>query len=98
MSAEERLVFHKARSGPLMDCLKKWLDEQIDNKIVEPNSALGAAISYMKDHWMALVRFLHVPGAPLDNTICYAARGIANLMPTPELCRIGGLPPQPVFS
>jgi hypothetical protein len=98
MSAEERLTFHKARSGPLMDCLKKWLDEQIDNKIVEPNSALGAAISYMKGHWTALIRFLHVPGAPLDNTICYAARGIANLMPTPGLCRIGGLPPQPVFS
>jgi hypothetical protein len=73
LSAEERLAFHKARSGPLMDGLKKWLDEQIDDKKVEPNSALGDAISYMKKHWMALVQFLHVPGAPLDNTICERA-------------------------
>lgn len=73
MSAEERLAFHKARSGPLMDCLKKWLDEQIDDKKVEPNSALGEAISYMKNHWTELIQFLHVPGVPLDNTICERA-------------------------
>jgi transposase len=73
MSAEERLAFHKARSGPLMDCLEKWLDEQIDDKKVEPNSALGDAICYMKNHWTKLVQFLHVPGAPLDNTICERA-------------------------
>jgi len=73
MSAEERLAFHKARSGPLMDCLKKWLKEQIDEKKVEPNSALGNAIFYMNNHWTKLIQFLHVPGAPLDNTICERA-------------------------
>lgn len=73
MSAEERLAFHKARSGPLMEGLEKWLDEQIDEKKVEPNSGLGQAIFYMKNHWTELVQFLHVPGAPLDNTICERA-------------------------
>jgi transposase len=73
MSAEERLAFHKAHSGPLMEGLEKWLDEQIDEKKVEPNSGLGQAIFYMKNHWMELVQFLHVPGAPLDNTICERA-------------------------
>jgi transposase len=73
MSPEERLAFHKARSGPLMDCLEKWLKEQIDEKKVEPNSALGDAIFYMNNHWTELVQFLHVPGAPLDNTICERA-------------------------
>ena len=73
MSAEERLAFHKARSGPLMEGLEKWLDEQIDEKKVEPNSGLGQAIFYMKNHWTELVQFIHVPGAPLDNTICERA-------------------------
>jgi hypothetical protein len=36
---------------------------------VEPNSGLGEAISYMLDHWEKLTRFLHVPGAPIDNNI-----------------------------
>ena len=73
MSAEERLAFHQAQSGPLMDRLEKWLEEQIDEKKVEPNSGLGEAIFYMKNHWAELVQFLHVPGAPLDNTICERA-------------------------
>jgi len=73
MSPEQRLAFHKARSGPLMEGLEKWLDEQINEKKVEPNSGLGQAIFYMKNHWTELVQFLHVRGAPLDNTICERA-------------------------
>jgi transposase len=73
MSAEERLAFHKDHSGPLMEALEKWLDEQINEKKVEPNSGLGEAITYMKNHWTELIQFLHVPGAPLDNTICERA-------------------------
>lgn len=73
LSAEERLAFHQAQSGPLMERLEKWLDEQITEKKVEPNSGLGQAILYMKRHWTKLVLFLHVPGAPLDNTICERA-------------------------
>jgi len=73
MSDEERLTFHKAHSGPLMEGLEKWLDEQIDEKKVEPNSGLGQAIFYMKNHWTELVQFLYVRGAPLDNTICERA-------------------------
>lgn len=73
MSADERLAFHKARSGPLMEKLEKWLDEQIAEKKVEPNSGLGEAVFYMKNHWTALTRFLHVRAAPIDNTICERA-------------------------
>jgi hypothetical protein len=73
MSAEERLAFHKAQSGPLMESLKQWLDEQIAEKKVEPNSGLGEAVSYMRNHWTELTLFLHVAGAPLDNTICERA-------------------------
>jgi transposase len=70
MSAQERLAFHQAHSGPLMEELEKWLKDQISEKKTEPNSGLGKAISYMKNHWKPLTLFLRVPGAPLDNNIC----------------------------
>lgn len=69
MSAEVRLSFHKAQSGPLLEKLKAWMTEQIEGKQVEPNSGLGEAISYALKHWTKLTRFLEVPGAPLDNNI-----------------------------
>jgi len=67
MSPEDRLVYHQTQSGPLMETLEKWLDDQFDEKKVEPNSGLGQAICYMQNHWEALTLFLKVPGAPLDN-------------------------------
>lgn len=67
MSPEERLRFHQANSAPLMADLDRWLVDQIEGKRVEPNSGLGDAIEYAIDHWEKLTRFLHVPGAPLDN-------------------------------
>lgn len=70
MSDEDRLRYHQQHSAPLMDSLKGWLKEQFDQKKVEPNSTLGEAINYMTKHWDKLTRFLHVPGAPLDNNLC----------------------------
>ena len=73
MTADERLHFHQINSSPLMDDLKTWLDDQLDQKKVEPNSGLGQAISYMLNHWQPLTLFLRVPKAPLDNNICERA-------------------------
>jgi transposase len=70
MTPDQRLDFHKEHSGPMMADLKSWLDRQIDENLVEPNSGLGKAIIYMDNHWPELTRFLEVPGAPLDNNIC----------------------------
>lgn len=69
-SAKERLVFHQEHSRPVMDELEKWLQQQLDERKVEPNSALGGAIGYMQNHWKELTLFLREPGAPLDNNIC----------------------------
>jgi hypothetical protein len=74
MSNQERLAFHQAQSGPLMEGLEQWLKEQIAERKTEPNSGLGKAISYWKNHWKALTLFLRVPGAPLDNNV--AERGL----------------------
>jgi transposase len=73
MSADQRLRFHQSQSGPLMKNLETWLNDQLDQRKVEPNSGLGQAISYMLNHWPALTLFLRVPKAPLDNTICERA-------------------------
>ena len=37
--------------------------------MIEPNSGLGQAIKYMRKRWSKLTRFLHIPGAPLDNNM-----------------------------
>jgi len=69
MSPEARLAYHQEYSRPLMDELKGWLDTQLDDHLVEPNSALGKAIAYMQSHWETLTRFVAVVGAPLDNNL-----------------------------
>lgn len=73
LSPEARLHFHQEKSQPTMDQLHDWLTRQLDEKLTEPNSALGGAISYMLRHWDPLTLFLRQPGAPLDNNVCERA-------------------------
>jgi transposase len=73
MTAEQRLRFHQSNSGPFMEDLESWLNEQLDQNKAEPNSGLGQAISYMLNHWQSLTLFLRVPNAPLDNNLCERA-------------------------
>jgi len=73
MTPDQRLQYHQQKSSPLMDDLKDWLQQQFDDKNVEPNSGLGQAISYMLNHWKALTLFLRVPKTPLDNNLCERA-------------------------
>jgi len=76
-SPEERLRLHQEQSKPVVDELHRWLKEQFDEKLVEPNGSLGSAISYMLKHWEKLTLFLRVPGAPLDNNVCERALKMA---------------------
>jgi hypothetical protein len=73
LSPAARLAFHQQVSGPLMETLDQWLTAQVAERQVEPNSGLGKAIAYVRKHWVQLTRFLHVPGAPLDNNLCERA-------------------------
>jgi transposase len=70
LTPQERLSFHQTHSQPVMVELQSWLQQQMQDKRVEPNSSLGKAIDFMLGHWVELTRFLHIPGAPLDNNIC----------------------------
>src|SRR5262245_22619692 len=67
MSPEERLAFHQEHSKPVMDKLHAWLEVQVEERLVEPNSGLGQAISYLLNHWRKLTLFLEKAGVPLDN-------------------------------
>src|SRR3972149_11379169 len=51
LSAEQRLRFHQDRSGPVMERLNEWLQNQLNERKVEPNSSMGKAITYMLKHW-----------------------------------------------
>jgi hypothetical protein len=73
LAAEERLRFHQEGSQPVMEKLHAWLEAQLTERKVEPNSGLGKAITYLLRHWKALTTFLREAGAPLDNNICERA-------------------------
>jgi transposase len=73
LSPQQRLELHQRESGPTMEQLHDWLKRQLDEKLVEPNSALGGAIRYMLNHWEKLTLFLRQAGAPLDNNVCERA-------------------------
>jgi hypothetical protein len=69
MSQTQRLLHHRNHSRPLMLGLKKWMEQQLTDKQVEPNSGLGQAMRYMLKHWKGLTLFLRKAGAPIDNNI-----------------------------
>lgn len=69
MPPEQRLAHHQAYSPPLMEGLKRWLQQQFAERLVEPNSSLGKAISYWLKPWTTLTRFLSIAGAPLDANV-----------------------------
>jgi len=73
MTPAQRLRFHQGKSGPAMERLHAWMQAQLAEKKVEPNSGLGEAIGYMLKHWEKLTLFLRRAGAPLDNNVCERA-------------------------
>lgn len=69
----ERLKYHQKKSGPIMDAFYGWMNDQFEQKRVEPNSSLGKAIRYVQQHWEELTRFLKIEGVPLDNNLAERA-------------------------
>jgi len=73
LSAPQRLSFHQEHSQPIMEELQRWMNEQFDKRLVEPNCGLGKALRYLLKHWDKLTLFLRQAGAPLDNNLCERA-------------------------
>ncbi len=78
MRDEQRLLFHQQHSAAVLVGLREWLDEQIRERLVEPNSSLGGAFAYLLKHWEGLTKFLTVAGAPLDNNLCERAPSVGS--------------------
>jgi transposase len=70
LTPEQRLELHQRESAPVMGALRHWIEAQLEQKRVEPNSGLGQAFGYLLERWDPLTLFLRVPGAPIDNNIC----------------------------
>ncbi len=79
MSDEERLVFHQQQSASVFKSLRAWIDQQTEERLVEPNSSLGKAFAYLTKHWDGLTRVLTVAGAPIDNNVVERALKLAIL-------------------
>jgi hypothetical protein len=77
MSKLERLNYHQEHSKPSMELLQRYMQALFDEKIIEPNSDIGAAVKYMQKHWHKLTRFLTVAGAPICNNIVERALKVA---------------------
>lgn len=77
LSPEERLKEHQRESGPVMEALRRSMEDKLAKKLVEPNSSLGQAFNYLLKRWDKFTLFLRVPGAPLDNNICERALKMA---------------------
>ena len=73
LSPEARWASHQALSQPILDGLKQGLQKPVDDRLVDPNSSLGQAISYLQSHWVTRTRLGSIPNAPLDNHVVEGA-------------------------
>ena len=54
----------QAHRWPLLDELQRWLRQHVEERLGEPNSALGKAIRSRQKHWATLPRLAPCPARP----------------------------------
>ena len=60
-----RLLARQTHSVPVLAALRTWLDQTLPG--VTPKSALGTALSYLRDYWPRLTRYTERGDLPIDN-------------------------------
>ena len=60
-----RLLARQQHSVPALAALQAWLEKTLP--AVTPKSALGTALSYMRDYWSMLTRYTERGDLPIDN-------------------------------
>ena len=60
-----RLLARQTHSVPALAMLRAWLDKTLPG--VTPKSALGTALSYLRDYWPRLTRYTERGDLPIDN-------------------------------
>jgi len=63
-----RLAARQQHSVPALAALHAWLTMTLP--VVTPKSALGTALSYMRDYWSMLTRYTERGDLPIDNNRC----------------------------
>lgn len=64
-SIEQRFARRERDSAPLVNQLRRWIDARLGD--VEPKTALGAAVRYIRNQWTRLTEFLRDPLMELTN-------------------------------
>lgn len=67
MTPDQRYTLRQEKSKPLMEELKKWLDEMYPTTL--PQSPLGKAMNYCIKLWPGLTRFLDDGRLEIDNNL-----------------------------
>jgi transposase len=71
LSLDEVKLYREQHAKPLLENLKKWLEE-IKPK-APPKGPLGRAIAYALNHWTELTRYLEDGRLAIDNNACERA-------------------------
>lgn len=67
-SDDERLLARQQFSVPVLAELHAWMEKTLP--AIPPKSALGGALSYMRDGWSLLIRYTERGDLPIDNNRC----------------------------
>lgn len=67
-TVEARYAARQQKSIPVLNELHDWMEKLLP--MVPPKSALGSALSYMRDYWGKLVRYPERGDLPIDNNRC----------------------------
>ena len=70
LTPAERQLFHAEHSKPVIIALEAFLDEVAKEPRAEPNSPLGRAVAYARNHRPTFSEFLRTPGVALDSNAC----------------------------
>lgn len=62
----DRLEFRRREAVPIWNAFRQWIDSDA-LKGTLPKSPLGKALAYMRNHWVALQRYLVDARLPIDN-------------------------------
>jgi len=67
MSPADRLVLRQQEATRIWDRMAKWLEQPDVILAALPKSPFGKAVTYLKNQWTALRRYLDDPLLPIDN-------------------------------
>ncbi len=68
---DERLKIRQEEAKPIIKQLEKWMDKSL--LTVTPTSAIGRALSYLKNQWPRLIAYLDDGLYPIDNNVAERA-------------------------